>query len=214
MAFRMSEYQQGHLSPTTLGAGTKIGAFEDDKTPTISQTPLANTYNGPAGIVVIEFSAIPGLKAAIVKAVKFSPMMKRTLRYEVRQDTAPLFDKYQIKMWVTGREGEFKDESGQISAKDALGMKGQVQGAQGVGVIPLAIVALIIEILIIVGVAAVIGILVWRVFKTNWGKVVSKALSSPLVLGIAIGAAALFLLSRKRGVGGMMGAGSVRGRDG
>ena len=208
MALRLSEMDGERVNtPGEMGngargtgAGIQIGAFNNDKTPFVFQSLLANEFKGPSSLSEMEFPAIPGLKGLIGRAVQETAAIQDSLlRVEVWQDTAPIFDKYRVRVWTAG--AVVNEESGTTTASEIVSSGGVSPGVSGAGVgfLPLAIIplALLFKIVVVVGVAAIIGVLIWKVSKTEWGGPIVKALFNPLVIGLIAGAAVLLLVQSK-----------------
>ncbi len=210
MALRLSELDGERVSsPGAMGtgaggtgAGMQIGSFQNDKTPFVFQSSLAEEYQGPSALSEMEFPAIPGLKGLIGRAVQGTAAIQdAVLRIEVWQDTAPIFDKYRVRIWTAGEVAQ--NENGTATASEILssgGLSGGVSGAGvGVGFLPLAIIplAVLFKIVAVVGVAAIIGVLIWKVSKTEWGGPLVKLAFNPLVIGLVAGAAVLLFVQSK-----------------
>ena len=175
-----------------MAQSISIGSFEGDRTPIIRETALASSYSGPAGYAEFEFSGIPGLKSTIAKGIERSEAFGKVLHYEVWQDTAPSMDRYRIKAWLVG---EYATGSGEVVKGDVL--KG-ITGSQGVGFLPLAIPFLLLaKIIVLVGIAALIGIILWKVLRTSWGQAAASILGSPFAWGIMVAVVGLMLWNRK-----------------
>jgi len=215
MALRLSET---HQSPASMGVGASaymgnrgVGAFQDDRTPFIEETPLSNTYVGLAGLSEIEFLATPGLKGLIANAAKGASKFKEDiLRVEVWQDTSPggftgnvlQLDKYRIRIWT---RGDVQAAQGQASTGEIINAAKNVPG--GIGVVPILAgigFILLAKIILVVGAAAILGVVLWKISRTSWGKALTEAaqgVTSPLILAVLLGGAVLLLSNRpnKRG---------------
>ena len=214
MAFRLNEQ---HASSASMGvgasmqssrvAGMGIGAFEDDRTPFIEETDLARTYNGPAGLSEVEFLAVPGLKGTIANAAKGASAFKDDiLRIEVWQDTSPggftgiFLDKYRVKIWT---RGDIETGQGEVSAGDLLdAARTSGVGETGVGVLPIIAgitFLFLLKLIVVLGVALIVGVLLWKASKVSWGDVAEGIATRPLLLlGIVGIGAGLLLISRRR----------------
>jgi len=226
MALRLSE---NHASPGEMGVGANmhnqrvvshavdmgvvgVGAFEDDQTPFIEETPLAGTYNGPAGLSEIEFLAFPGLKGTIANALKgASSFQSDLLRLEVWQDTNPggftglFLDKYRVRSWTRGDIEPGQGEAGAseiLNAASTSGVSGNTGvGNTGVGVLPILAgitFLFLLKLIVIIGAAVIVGVLVWKASRVSWGDVAGGIASRPLILLGIIGIGAGLLLFNKR----------------
>lgn len=176
-----------------------VGAFSDDQTPFAKDTALLSAYSGPVSLTEFQFPATPGLKGIIGDAVYLAAeFISKLLRVEVWQDTEPFFDAYLVRVWTAGEEQE---GTGTATADEILsaGSSGGLEGLGsdvGVGFLPalLAIPFLVmLKVVVIIGVAAILGTVVWRVSKSG----ISVGLGTPFILVAGALAIAYIALAKK-----------------
>lgn len=166
-----------------------VGGFADDTNPAIWEGSEWAYYSGAnsMGLSTIEFAATPGLKGAILYAVETANWVGvDLLRIEVRQDTEPFFDQYQVQIWTKQLVGV---NSGTI---DPLSVSGVSSTGAGVGAVPFAVLVAVGAIALL---AVVVGVIYWYTRDTILGKL----LFSPLGMGLVAAGILYFVFFRSRG---------------
>lgn len=142
--------------------------------------PLDKTYSGKGKLLEMSFTGIPGLRGTISSVIKFSDkvtpeLRSRMLKYEIWQDTSPLFDKYLVRLWVAGED---LGEDGEGTVKD--GKTGGVSGisSSGVGVLPVLIVAAIAVSIILVGIT-----IAYKITTVDINRAIQTGSNALVVLG-------------------------------